>query len=261
MIFPRRDAPRCFVSRKALSIAFVPTSKMSGFVSTGDANYMQTFFGWRFVHLLLHRAEDNKAALCSNNTFHQRISELAENVTRCPSAAFWLLESNLGPLAEKAQAFISSRSCSNVLSVSSQRSQEQKVTVAHGAVPGPSAVHPARGRDGRLICHRRRQHKAPWATGQGGGTVTAPRRRRQEVTPPFARPAEGTGLWDITVLSALTGAARPSPLGGKNGSCAFWFLLRPKLRDSFLFQPSIAEIAQQVKLLILDRYIGLCAST
>lgn len=62
---------------------------------------MQTFFGWRFVHLLLSRAEDNKAALPSDNTFHQRISALFENVPFCCPAAFWQLDSNLGPLTEK----------------------------------------------------------------------------------------------------------------------------------------------------------------
>lgn len=62
---------------------------------------MEKFFGWRFVHLLLNRAEDNKAALYSNNIFHQTISELFENVTSCPSAACWLQDSKPGPLTKK----------------------------------------------------------------------------------------------------------------------------------------------------------------
>lgn len=126
---------------------------------------------------------------------------------------------------------------------------------------GPAVVHPAHGGDGRLICPQ--TPAAQSAVGHWAGRWHSHRTQTQGTRgdTSIRKACGGTGLWDITVLSALTGAARPSPLGGKNGSCAFWFLLRPKLRDSFLFQPSIAEIAQQVKLLILDRYIGLCAST
>lgn len=162
------------------------------FVSTGDANYKQTFFGWRFVHLLLNRAEDNKAALYSNNTFHQRISELFENVTFCPSAAFWQEESNLGPLTKNTQAFPSGHSCSDVLSISLRGSRCWKVSGATSAVPVPSSLSHTGAV--RWLCPQ-----LP-ATNKAGGSVA----EWPDPEVPLAVPAQEI-IADISICKAFQG--------------------------------------------------------
>jgi len=54
--FSPRDVPGDAVSRKARFYFLCSHLQNHCFVSTVEADYMQTFFGWRFVHLHLGHA-------------------------------------------------------------------------------------------------------------------------------------------------------------------------------------------------------------
>lgn len=100
----------------------------------------------------------------------------------------------------------------------------------------------------KLFCPQKlARNKALWVTRQVSGRAIGPRCSLGCASPgnkswhfhlqSLLREHAGClGVLDITILPGLTGAACPSPLGSKNVSCPFWFLLSSNLRPRDLIQ-------------------------